>query len=175
MLAFLWPFSYLALLVFILYFLLRPIIRGAVYFPTKPRSVDIMIELSGVRPGQKIADIGSGDGRILIAFAEKGIEAHGYEINPLLVWRSRQAIRRARLENRAFVHWKDFWRVNFSGFDAIIVYGMTHIMDGLENKLGKEVRPGTAVVSNIYQFPHWKPVAQKEKIYLYRVGTDGKE
>jgi 16S rRNA A1518/A1519 N6-dimethyltransferase RsmA/KsgA/DIM1 with predicted DNA glycosylase/AP lyase activity len=129
-----------------------------------------MVQMADAKPGQKIADIGSGDGRILMAFARRGIEAHGYEINPLLVWRSRRAIRLAGLQNKAFVHWKDLWRISFSGFDTIVVYGIPYIMGGLENKLEREADPGTKVISNIYAFPHWKTIAVNKNIYMYKVG-----
>jgi SAM-dependent methyltransferase len=163
-------FVYLVLLLCVLYLLARPVIRGAYYFPTKARSVDLMIEMADLTPGQRVADIGSGDGRILMAFAKKGIEAHGYEINPLLVLSSRQAIRRAHLEDRAFVHRKDFWKVNFAGFDAVTVYGIPRIMKDLGEKLEKESTSGIKVISNIYKLPGREPLAVKEKVYLYRIG-----
>lgn len=96
------------LLAAILYLLIRPIVRGAVYFPTKREAVRVMVDLAEPQSGERLADLGSGDGRVLMAFARQGIEAHGYEVNPLLVWQSQWAIKRAGLEGRAFVHWESF-------------------------------------------------------------------
>src|SRR3989338_878500 len=79
------------------------LLRGAPYLPTHRESVAKMIELAQVRPADKMVDLGSGDGRIVIAFAKQGIEAHGYEVNPLLVWWSRKNIQRAGLDGRAFI------------------------------------------------------------------------
>ena len=173
MLSFWWQllrFIYFGVLVGVLYLLVRPVVRGAIFFPTKNERVKVVLEMADVGPGQKIADIGSGDGRILIAFARKGIEAHGYEINPLLVLRSRWAICRAHLGNRAFVHWKDFWKISLSGFDAVIIYGMPRILKDFEDKVEKEVVAGTKVISIIYKFPKRNAVAVKDKIYAYRIG-----
>jgi protein-L-isoaspartate O-methyltransferase len=162
-----WSLSCLIGLFCVLYILLRPMLRGAIYFPTTTRSVEVMMELLHPVPGEKIADIGSGDGRILIALAERGAEAHGYEINPVLVWRSRRAVRARGLEGLAHVHWKDLWRVDLAPFNAVIVYGFPNIMRGLEAKLRKELRPGARVISNVYSFPGWKPAGKQERVYLY--------
>jgi len=155
------------LLVFAVLFLIIPVIKGAPYVPTKHELVAAMIKLSRIKPGEKMADLGSGNGRILIAFAKIGVEAHGYEINPLLAWRSRHNIKRANLENIAFVHTGSFWGHNLSNFDCITVYGLNHIMKPLEKKLLKELRPGARVLSNAFQFPNWQPAQEIKSIRLY--------
>lgn len=137
-------------------YFLAPIVRGAVYFPTKPANVEAIVRLAEIKSGEKAVDLGSGDGRIVIALARAGAEAHGYEINPLLVWRSRTAIRRAGLDGRAFVHWRSFWGVNLSDFSLVTAYGIPYIMRSLERKLRRELRSGARVISNIYPFPSWK-------------------
>jgi cyclopropane fatty-acyl-phospholipid synthase-like methyltransferase len=165
----------IVILLLVIYFLGRPIIRGAIYFPTSPRSVEIMLRLADVKAGDKLVDLGSGDGRILIAAAKAGAEAVGYEINPVLVRRSRRAIARAGVDaiddagkpGNAIVHWEDFWRVDFSPFDVVIVYGIPYIMKDLQNKLERELRPGTKIISNAFTFPGWEPMAQERKIMLY--------
>lgn len=152
----------------ILYLLLRPVIRGAPYFTTKPKSLEVIIRLADARPSEFVADLGSGDGRIIMAFAKQGIEAHGFEINPLLVWISRCRIKRAGLEGKAFIHWKSFWRADLSWFDVVVVYGITRIMRKLGEKLEKELKPGTKVISNIYRFPGMRQVTDEGRIFLYQ-------
>ncbi len=159
----------LVILLCILYLLVRPIIRGAIYFPTREEDIKTVIRLVGANPGNKLADIGSGDGRIIIAFAKQGIESHGYEINPLLVWQTKRKIRDEHFEHKAFVHWKSFWKTDFSKFDVITVYGFPRIMVPLGEKLKKELRPGTKIISNIYRFPQFVPAKTEGKIYLYVV------
>jgi len=69
-----------------------------------------MLKLGQVSSKDTLIDLGSGDGRILIAAACLGAKAVGYEINPFLVWKSRRLIRQARLEKLAKVYWKSFWQ-----------------------------------------------------------------
>jgi SAM-dependent methyltransferase len=151
----------LLIVAFSIYYLIVPVIKGAPYVPTRPEAVRAMLKLSSSSPGQRMVDLGSGNGRILIAFAREGLEAHGYEINPILVWRSRFNIKRAGLKNKAFVHLGSFWPVDMSPFDYVVIYGLNHIMKPLEKKLQKELRSGAKVLSNAFKFPFWK---EKEKI-----------
>lgn len=158
-----------AAVLFIIFVLLLPIVLGAPYVPAKHTRVATMVELADIKPGERAVDLGSGDGRIVIAFARAGAEAHGYEINPLLVWRSRRNIRAAGLSRRAFIHWKSFRGVDFSLFNIVSVYGLPGIMKGLEPKLQRDLPPGGRVVSLTFKFPHWPPVTRRDWVYLYKV------
>jgi cyclopropane fatty-acyl-phospholipid synthase-like methyltransferase len=142
-------------------------IRGAPFVLTGSRKLRTMIDLANIQPGEKAVDLGSGDGRIVIAFAKAGAEAHGYEINPFLVLWSRYRINRAGLSGRAFVYWRDFWRVDLASFNVIAVFGMVHVMGPLERKLRRELRPGSRVVSNTFTFPRWTRSSGGGGVYLY--------
>lgn len=155
----------IALIVF--YFLLKPIISGAVYFPTKQKNLEIIKNLSSLKPGQKAADLGSGDGRILLALAETDAKVVGYEINPLLVLKSRHNIKSKGLEKKVRVFWRSFWKADLSGYEVIIVYGLPHMMERLKRKLERELKPGSKIISNVYQFPGWKPTERESGVYLY--------
>lgn len=141
--------------------------RGAFYVPTKRKYVPRIITMLDPKPGEKVVDLGSGDGRLLIALAEAGAEAHGYEHNPLLVARSRALCRKRGLEKKAFVHMENFWNADLSSFDGAIIYGIPYIMARLEKKLRAELHPGARVVSNAFKFPSWKPAAKDRGVYLY--------
>jgi len=156
-------------LLVVLYLLLRPVICGTIYFPTTPANIDIAMKLAAIGPGTQVVDLGSGDGRLLIACAERGAHAEGYEVNPFLVHSSRQAIRAKGLGHLAVVHAKSMWRADLSKFDVVFVYGIPHIMKGLEKKFTGELKPGTKIVSNVFRLPDWKPVAQEGSVYLYEV------
>jgi hypothetical protein len=175
----------IVLLLAVIYFLGRPIIKGAIYFPTTPRGVKNILKLacpavdfgapkSTAGQGQKIVDLGSGDGRIVIALAQSGAYAEGYEINPILVWSSRRAIRKANLEGegagKAKIFWKSFWRADLSQFDVVIVYGIPYIMKDLQKKMERELRPGTKIISNAFTFPNWTPAAVEGRVRLYILG-----
>lgn len=158
----------LSAIIFLLGFLLFPIVKGAPFVPSEMKTVEKMVGLAKVRHGERVVDLGSGDGRFLIAVAQKGIEAHGYEINPLLVWWARRRIRKAGMEKRAFVHWKSFWRVDYSSFDVVLIFGIFYIMRRLEKKLRNELKRGARVVSNAFNFPTWVPERKEQEVYLYR-------
>ena len=140
---------------------------GAPYAALAQNRIDTIKELLKLKKGQKMVDLGSGDGRIVIAFARLGIESHGYEINPVLVMVSRLKIRRAGLEKKAFIHFKDFWVTNLGDFDGVTLYGIAHIMKRLENKLKKELRPGSKIATNYFKFPSLKPIHMRNNVSLY--------
>jgi cyclopropane fatty-acyl-phospholipid synthase-like methyltransferase len=154
------------LILIVTYFL--GIFRGAPFVPTQADALERMIRSARIKPGEKLADLGSGDGRIVIAAGKAGAEAHGFEINPLLVWYSRRQIKKAGLSGRAFIHWKSFWRQDFSEFQIITIFGITSIMKDLEQKLKAELAPGSRVVSNIFRFPNWS--SEKDgSVHVYRI------
>lgn len=142
--------------------------RGAFFVPMPRSGVERVIRLLALHAGEKAVDVGSGDGRLLIALAAAGAEAHGFEHNILLVWRSRRAIIKTGLSERAFVHWSDFWDEDFSRFNAVTIYGIPYIMRRLEKKLRAELRPSARVVSYAFPFPTWQPVSSDNQVYLYK-------
>lgn len=147
--------------------LLPIIFRGAIYVPTKEKRIQKMIDFLEIRPGEKAVDLGAGDGRLVVALAKAGAEAYGYEINPFLVSRARKNIRKAGLEGRAFIHQKNFWKEDLSQFDVVTLYGITHIMKKLEDKLRKELKPNARVASNAFNFPTWEYSKKEGAVYLY--------
>lgn len=141
--------------------------RGAVYVPSSYAKVEKMIKLAGPKTGEVAVDLGSGDGRIVIALAKAGAIAHGYEINPFLVWWSRYKIQRLGLTDRAFIHWQNFWKVDLSKADVVVVYGINYIMRSLEKKLKKELKTGARVISYAFPFPSWNHKHKEAGIFLY--------
>ncbi len=140
---------------------------GAFFAKTPPNLTQKILLLANVRLGQKAVDLGSGDGRLVIAMAKLGVEAHGYEINPFLVILSKINIKRAGLDNKAFVYWGSFWQKDLSEFDIVVLYGISYIMKKLEVKLKKELKSGAKVISNYFMFSNWSPEKQDGNIYLY--------
>jgi hypothetical protein len=155
---------------YLVFFVFFPLARGAIYDPSSPVQTSLMVDLADVRPGEKAADLGSGDGRVLIALAGRGAEAHGYEVNPVLVLLSRRNIRRADLERKAFVHWRSFWRADLSPFSLITVFQVDFVMGRLETKLKRELPDGARIVSHHWRFLDWPPETVRGDMYLYRVG-----
>ena len=72
--------------ILVLIFVIIPFMFGASFEISRREVVEKMIEFAKLKKGEKVVDLGSGDGRVVLEFARKGVEVHGYEINPLLVF-----------------------------------------------------------------------------------------
>lgn len=157
---------------FVLYhvvFTILPALHSGAFFAVvKKEEIEKMILLSDIKPGEKAVDLGSGDGRLVIALANAGAQACGYEINPFLVWSSRKNIKRAGLEGKAFIYQKNLWEEDLGDFDIITLFGIKFMMKKLESKLKKEMKIGSRVVSKYFTFPDWQPSGQEDNVYLYK-------
>ena len=163
------PALFIAAAAYLVFFVFFPLGRGAIYDPSTPYETGLMVEVAAIAPGEKAADLGSGDGRVVIELARRGAEAHGYEVNPVLVMISRRNIRRAGLAGKAFVHWKSFWRTDLARFDVLTVFQVDFVMGRLEAKLKRELTPDTRIVSHYWRFPSLRPMREHGRIFLYRV------
>ncbi len=144
-------------------------LKGAPYAPLGYEKINNMLDLLDVKTGEKAADLGSGDGRIVIELARTGAKAYGYEINPFLVLITKYKIKKFGLEKNAFILMKNYWMENLSEYKIITVFGAPHIMKSLGEKLKKELKPGTRIASNYFKFPDWKHIKEKNKIYIYKI------
>ncbi len=144
------------------------IIIGAPFLPTDRKIVGTMLDLVRLQSGERFIDLGSGDGRLVIAAAERGANAVGIEVNPLLVIWSRIRIARRGLGSRAKIRWGSFWSTKFSATDVISVFGITEIMPRLERKCKEELPSGARVVSYIFKFPTWEPTFQRGGVRVYQ-------
>ena len=116
-----------------------------------------------------MVDLGSGDGRLVIACARAGANVIGLELNPFLVWLSRLLVRQARVQERAMVRRVNFWHQDLSNFSLVLVFGVGgRMMQELEAKLQQELKVGSRVVSNGFQLPTWPLAARDGSLYLYR-------
>jgi hypothetical protein len=161
----------IALLIFIIIFGI-PIFIGAPYAVSTPIKIKKMMpfirEAMAGRANLKAVDIGSGDGRIVIALAQENLIAQGIEINPFLAAYSRVKIKMAGLAGKATILRKNLWRADFSQYDIVVLFGVFYIMAKLEKKLLAELKPGAIVVCNHFYFPTWEPVKQEGDIYIYK-------
>jgi cyclopropane fatty-acyl-phospholipid synthase-like methyltransferase len=127
-----------------------------------------MMRLAKLSKNDRVLDLGSGDGRLVVEIARRGLEAHGVEINLFLVLISRLIIKIYGLSKSARIKWGNMWRINVSDYDVVFIYAISHIMGDLEKKLKDELESDAKVVSYAYKFPHWKPEKSEKGVYLYR-------
>ncbi len=145
----------------------RTLLRGAIYVPTSDAAIARMLLLAKPLPGERMVDLGAGDGRIVIAFAKAGTNADGYEHDPLLAWIARRNIAKADLQERAHIYTKDLWGAELGGYDIIIVFGASHIMGRLSRKLAQEAKPQARILTHLFPLPGWEPVAHADGVYFY--------
>ncbi|MFH1286586.1 MAG: methyltransferase domain-containing protein [Candidatus Magasanikbacteria bacterium] len=144
-----------------------PVIQGAPFVASDRKKLGTIVSFADIRDGTRAVDLGSGEGRIVLALAEAGAEAYGYEWNPFLVWYSRRKAKKMAFSGKAFFQKKNFWKEDFSGFDVVILFGITHMMERLREKLEKELQPGARVVSNAFHIPGWKEEKRENGVILY--------
>jgi hypothetical protein len=135
---------------------------GAPYLPTHKRQIEQALDLTGLKPGQTVLDLGAGDGRLLKAAAERGLNAVGYELNPWLV-----LVCRLRLGGRAKIIWNDFLRAEWpAGINAVYIFGSRPVMRRLSRKLNSVPKP-LRLVSYGFELPGHKPKRQSNGFYVY--------
>lgn len=144
------------------------VMGGVPYLATDKERVKDMIILANVKPGEKTVDLGSGDGRIVIAMAKKGAIAHGFELNFFYVILSRYNIWKAGLHGRVHIYWKNFWTVDLSCYDVVTAFAISYLMPKLEKKLKKEIKITTRVITTTYAFKTWKYIKRKDFAFLYK-------
>ena len=143
--------------------------NGAIYLPTSSGRIDQIIHFANIKNGTKVVDLGSGDGRIVIAMAKAGAIATGFEINPILVWWARFKIWRAGLSDNAKIYSKNFWNQDLGDYQVIVVFGMTHIMARLEKKIQKELSKESIVISYIFKFPNLPLSFSEQGVHVYKM------
>jgi len=157
------------LVIFLAIFFILPFLIGAPYEGIKQKPMNQMVNISKIKKEDISLDLGSGDGRVVIAFAKKGIRAEGIEINPFLVLYSKRKIKKLGLQKKAKIYWGNFWKKDFSKYSIITTFQYFTISKKLGEKIKKETKSGTKVISHYWKFPNLKLKKQLDKIYLYEI------
>lgn len=139
---------------------------GAPYLPAHNQTVADALKLSGLKPGQTLLELGSGDGRVLLVAGKQGIHAVGYELNLLLVLWSKLITWRYR--KYVVVKWGNFWLAKWPPTDVIYVFLLQKYMSKLDKKI-MQTYPGQNIklVSLAFTVPDKKPAKQTKALYLY--------
>lgn len=145
------------------------LIQGAPYVKTSDADAEEILKIVRRIKPKRVLDIGSGNGKLVILLAQNGFMADGVELNPLLVWRSRQSIKKLGLSEKATIHRGNFWKFNTSKYDLVAMYAIQHIMPKLEIKLQNELPKGAHIVSNYFEFPNLKPQKVTGRIRIYKI------
>jgi precorrin-6B methylase 2 len=142
------------------------------FVPTPPRVVDAMLALADVKPGDFLIDLGSGDGRIVIAAAKKyGIHAIGIEIVPELVRESEKTAQELGVADKVRFINGDLFGQDLRQASIVTVFLTPGVNLRLRPKLLKELKPGTRVVSRTFNMGAWAPTktvqVDNDHVYLW--------
>lgn len=143
------------------------------YVPTSGPVVEMMLDLAEVKQGDYLIDLGSGDGRIVIAAAKRGALGHGVEIDPDLVEEAKENAIQEGVENSVVFIEGNIFDTDFSKADVVTLYLFNSINMILRPTLLKKLKPGSRVVSHRFNMNAWKPDKQLNAgiydIYLWIV------
>ena len=138
-----------------------------------------MLEYGSVKPSDVVYDLGSGDGRIVIAAAQKfGARAVGVEMMPELCRTAERKIRELGLQDRVTIIQGSALHVDLSPATVVTMYLLTSSNERLKPILDRYLKPGARVVSTDYPITGWKAARLKmvkagsveHKIYVYEIG-----
>lgn len=134
----------------------------APFYPTPETVVERMLALGGLKPGEKMFDLGSGDGRVVIMAAQKfGADATGIEMDPDLHKQSTDRIKGLGLEKKARIILGDIVKQDLSSADLLTVYLLPSSNDKIRPMLEKQLKKGTRIVSHDFLFAGWTPVKEE--------------
>ncbi len=130
----------------------------APFDPTPHEVVERMLVLASVKKGDVIYDLGSGDGRILIAAAKKyGARGVGYEIDTGLVKLARENVRRAGVEKLVRIRQEDFLAADLSSASVVTLYLSYDGNLAVREQLNRQLKRGARVISYTFDMGDWQP------------------
>ena len=135
--------------------------KDVVWVPTSPELVEKMLDLAKVTPDDVVIDLGSGDGRMVIAAARRGAHALGVEFNPEMVKLSRELAAGADVADRATFVEGDMFEADISKATVLALFLLPDNLRRLEPKF-RALRPGTRIVVNTFGIPEWTPDVTEE-------------
>lgn len=138
---------------------------GAPYLPTLKKPRKKALDMLDLKEGQTLLELGCGDGRVLRAAAQRGLNAVGIELNPILALVSWIVTFRYRKQVR--IVWGNFWRTQWPPADGIFVFLIDKYMPKLDKAVQeKAVRP-VKLVSFAFAITGKKPTREKDGVFLY--------
>ena len=141
------------------------ILFGAPYLPTLTPQVTAALDMLDLKPGQHMLELGSGDGKVMLAAAERGWRVTGYELNPILVLVSRWRLRKYR--HVTAVVWGNFWLKEWPKADAIFSFNLQRHMKKLDTKIVNDCDKPVRLASFAFTIKDRKPTQVKDGIYVY--------
>ncbi|MDQ0349513.1 class I SAM-dependent methyltransferase [Ancylobacter vacuolatus] len=129
--------------------------KDVVWVPTPDSLVERMLDMAAVGPQDYLIDLGSGDGRTVIAAAQRGLRAHGIEYNPDMVTLAKRRAESSGVADRATFEQADIFETDFSKAQVLTLFLLPELNERLRPQI-LELEPGTRVVSNSFAMGDWE-------------------
>lgn len=130
------------------------------YVQTPQPIVDAMLMLGAIGPRDRLIDLGSGDGRIVVTAAQRfGTRGLGVDLDTRLVQLASESARKAGVAHLARFAAEDFYKLDLRRATVVTMYLLPDVNLELRPRLLDQLRPGTRVVSHDYDMGDWRPDA----------------
>ncbi|MCC7267136.1 MAG: methyltransferase domain-containing protein [Caulobacteraceae bacterium] len=141
------------------------------YVPTPNDTVAAMLDLGGLKAGDFVIDLGSGDGRILVAAARRGATGFGVDINPQRIAEANLNARNAGVADKVSFRRQDLFETPIAQASLLTMYLLPEVNLKLRPRILDEMKPGARVVSHAFDMDDWRPDATSAngRVYLWIV------
>lgn len=139
---------------------------GPPYLPTLRRQTEVALDLLDLKPGQTMLELGSGDGRVVLAAAKRGWNVVGIELNPFLVVVSRLVTWRYR--SRVRIIWGGYFTVEWPEVQGIFTFMLPRYMGKLDRHVSQVYKRPVRLASFAFKIPGREVSATREGIFLYQ-------
>jgi SAM-dependent methyltransferase len=130
--------------------------RDAVWVPTSDALVQKMFDVAGLKVDDFVMDLGSGDGRMIIAAAKRGARGRGVEYNPDLVEYSKKLAAEEGVADKADFVQGDMYVADISQASVLALFLLPENLRKLTPNF-LDLRPGSRIVVNTFGIPDWEP------------------
>jgi len=152
----------LVLLILISVPTIMAMVNGAPYVPTPMARVRKMVALAKIKKGQRVYDLGCGDGRfVYVAANEYGAKATGIELSPLVYLLA--LIRKLFWGSKAQIIYGNFKLRDISDAEVIFCYLLPESLKRIQPELDKQLAKGTRIFSYAFEIPKWKLIHKEER------------
>ncbi len=147
---------------------------GAPWMPTSGKDIKEAVKMSGIKEGQKVYDLGCGDGRLLFEAAKKGAIVEGFEVSLIpYIFSSIKRLFQKEKENIK-ISYRNFWKADLSDADVVYFFLMPATYSRIKKKMEKELKKGTKVVVYVWPVKEWEIIKErvekgKENIFVYEM------
>jgi hypothetical protein len=157
---------WLAMAVLLLLSVAFTVFFGPPYLPTLSKQMDAALDALALKPGQTVLELGSGDGRVLLAAAKRGVNAVGIELSPVLFvisW-----LRTIRYRKQVTVIFGNYFVTKWPRADAIFVFMINRQMGKLDAHIEQwRGKRHVRLASVAFQVPNKKPLYEQDGVFVY--------